>query len=97
MKQPKLKYLSAHVPVCLAILAEHRNGAYVEEITAGYEEIGLESDIRTIRNYISRVRKLGLLRTESVREGGYTRSIFHITPEGRKELSWWQNIIAVRK
>ena len=87
----KLKNLSSTVAVCLAILEPFgREGAYLTEVVTGWEELGLDSNERSVCAYLHRVVGYGYIKRT---KGEGRRTIYKITPSGRKELKWWRDAL----
>ena len=82
----KLKNLSSTVAICLAILEPFgREGAYLTEVVTGWEERGLDSNERSVCAYLHRVVEYGYIKRT---KGEGRRTIYKITPSGRKAVSY---------
>ena len=89
-KKQKLKQLSAHVVIVLAIIDEFGDeGAWLSEVVAGYEEIGLDVDWRSVCTYVNRVKGCGYVST--TQEDG--DPVYRITEAGREELDWYRGVL----
>ena len=89
----KLKHLSSTVAICLAILEPYgRKGADLTEAVEEWEGRGLEVSRRSMCAYLHRVADYGYIRTS---KGEGRRTIYKITPSGRKELKWWRDALGV--
>ena len=89
----KLKNLSSTVAVCLAILEPFgREGAYLTEVVTGWGEPGFNVGERSVCAYLHRVVEYGYIK-RTMGEG--RRTIYKITPSGRKELKWWRDALGV--
>ena len=89
----KLKHLSSTVAICLAILEPYgRKGADLTEAVEEWEGRGLDVSRRSMCAYLHRVADYGYIRTA---KGEGRRTIYKITPSGRKELKWWRDALGV--
>ena len=86
----KLKNLSSTVAICLAILEPYgREGAYLTEVVTGWQELGFDIGTGSVCTYLNRVKDYGYIRTSKDAQ----RTIYKITPSGRKELKWWRDAL----